>query len=104
MHGMTDTVAGRMANMRIRTMALWMGLVAVPCYIIDQATKWLVYSRMDIGEGFTVVPGFFDIIHVRNTGAAFGMLQGFPEPFRTYFFLGITIIAFIAMFVVFVRA
>ncbi len=101
---MTDTVAGGMANMRIRSLALWMGLVAVPCYIIDQATKWLVHSRMDIGEGFTVVPGFLDIIHARNTGAAFGMLQGMPVEYRTLFFAAVTVIACGAILVIFWRS
>lgn len=82
-------------------MALWLGLLTLPCYILDQWTKWLIYTRMEIGEGFAVIPGFFDIIHARNTGAAFGMLQGLPESYRTLFFAVITIVACGAMFVLF---
>lgn len=81
----------------------WGLFLVVPFYIADQFTKWLVYRNIEIGTGFNVIPGFFDIIHVRNTGAAFGMLQGIPEPIRTAFFLGITIIAFIAIFMVFIK-
>jgi signal peptidase II len=57
---------------------------------------------MLIGTGFNVIPGFFDIIHVRNTGAAFGMLQGIPDPIRTWFFLGVTVAAIIAILVMFI--
>jgi signal peptidase II len=89
--------------MKIKTMAVWIGFLALPCYLIDQWTKWLIYTRMEIGSGFSVIPGFFDIIHARNTGAAFGMLQGLPESYRTLFFTGITIIACSAMFILFWR-
>jgi signal peptidase II len=84
-------------------MAAWMGLLALPCFLIDRLTKWLVYTHMEIGSGFTVVPGFFDIIHARNTGAAFGMLQGLPQAYRTLFFAVITVIACGAMFIIFWR-
>ncbi|GEM_PF-162141 len=89
---------------RGRSFLPWALLLVLFCYAADQITKGIIVRTVELGTGFNVIPGFFDIIHVRNTGAAFGMLHGFPEPFRTYFFLGITIIAFIAMFVVFVRA
>ena len=84
-------------------MAVWIGFLALPCYLIDQWTKWLIYTHMEIGSGFTVIPRFFDIIHARNTGAAFGMLQGLPESYRTLFFTAITIIACGAMFILFWR-
>jgi signal peptidase II len=81
----------------------WGFFLVIPCYALDQFAKWLICRKVEVGTGFNVIPGFFDIIHVRNTGAAFGMLQGIPEPFRTYFFLGITIVAFIAILVVFLK-
>ena len=89
--------------MKIKTMAVWMGLLALPCFLIDRLTKWLVYTHMEIGSGFTVVPGFFDIFHARNTGAAFGMLQGLPQAYRTLFFAVITVFACGAMFIIFWR-
>ena len=89
--------------MKIKTMAVWMGLLALPCFLIDRLTKWLVYTHMEIGSGFTVVPGFFDIIHARNTGAAFGMLQGLPQAYRTLLFAVITVFACGAMFIIFWR-
>ena len=91
------------SEMKMKTMAVWMCLLALPCYLIDQWTKWLIYTHMEIGSGFTVIPRFFDIIHARNTGAAFGMLQGLPESYRTLFFTVITIIACSAMFILFWR-
>ncbi|HOM28423.1 MAG TPA: signal peptidase II [Deltaproteobacteria bacterium] len=89
--------------MRYRTIALWFLLVALPCYALDQWTKRLVSSRMDIGDGFTVIPGFFDIIHTRNTGAAFGILQGLPEQYRIWLFGSMTIVACVLLVLVFTR-
>jgi signal peptidase II len=82
----------------------WALFLVVPCYALDQIVKYVIVKKIVLGTGFTVIPGFMDIIHVRNTGAAFGMLQGIPEHLRTWFFLGITLVAFVAMFVVFSRA
>ncbi len=86
-----------------RSILPWVLIIVLPCYLADQLTKWLVCRTMEIGTGFNVIPGFFDIIHVRNTGAAFGMLQGIPAPLRTYFFLGVTIAALIAIFIMFIK-
>jgi signal peptidase II len=45
-------------------------------YAADQATKAWVVATMPEGTGVPVVPGFFDWVHVRNTGAAFGSFAG----------------------------
>jgi len=79
----------------------WGLFLVLPCYVLDQWTKWLICRDVDPGTGFNVIPGFFDIIHMRNTGAAFSLLQGLPVAYRTYFFLGVTIIALGALFIIF---
>ena len=89
---------------RLRSIMMWGIFLVLPLYLADQLTKWLVCRNVEIGTGFAVIPGFFDIIHVRNTGAAFGILRGIPEPVRTYFFLGITVVALAAVFFIFCKA
>jgi len=91
------TVAGRSFGSIIR----WGLLFVVPLYALDQWTKWLICGNVEIGTGFTVIAGFFDIIHMRNTGAAFSLLQGIPGAYRTYFFLSVTVIALVAIFTIF---
>ena len=49
---------------------------ALALITLDQATKHWVHSRFALGDGFSVIPGFFDIRYVQNTGAAWGILQG----------------------------
>ncbi|HEX2059544.1 MAG TPA: signal peptidase II, partial [Thermoanaerobaculia bacterium] len=41
--------------------------------ILDIWTKWLVVKRIELHEAIPVIPGFFQLVHVRNTGAAFGI-------------------------------
>ncbi len=41
--------------------------------ILDAWTKWLIDSRIDLHETITIIPNLFQLVHVRNTGAAFGI-------------------------------
>lgn len=66
-----------MAN---RPLQVWIAGLVV---IFDQLTKWLVRTRFDLHEGIEVIPGFFDLTRVHNTGAAFGMLNAMDFPFKT---------------------
>ena len=44
--------------------------------LLDQLTKLLVRRIFDLGECLQVIPGVFNLCHVQNTGAAWGMLAG----------------------------
>ena len=46
------------------------------CYALDQATKWAVVRWIEFGEGVEIIPGFFNLVHIGNTGVAFGSLSG----------------------------
>jgi signal peptidase II len=50
---------------------------------VDQATKAMVRSSVRIHDSVTVIPGFLDITHALNSGAAFGILNGADFPFKT---------------------
>ena len=41
--------------------------------ILDLWTKALVLAKIDLHEAIPVIPNFFQLVHVRNTGAAFGI-------------------------------
>jgi signal peptidase II len=51
-------------------------LIAGVIIAADQYTKWLVRSNLLLGEEWEHSFGFVRIIHVVNSGAAFGILQG----------------------------
>jgi signal peptidase II len=50
----------------------WLSLAAL-VLLADQATKWLVLQAMPLGEVIPIT-GFFNLVHVRNPGAAFSFL------------------------------
>ena len=49
----------------------------------DQATKAKVRAAVPVHDSVTVIPGFLDITHALNSGAAFGILNGADFPFKT---------------------
>lgn len=61
--------------------------------LFDQFTKSVIVNTMPIGSRRVVWENFFDIVHVRNTGAAFGLLAEWPESVREPFFYFISILA-----------
>jgi signal peptidase II len=68
-----------MVSLRQRAPELWIVAIIVA---LDQMTKALVRARLPLHESVTVIPGFFDLTHVRNTGAAFGMLNSVEFPYK----------------------
>jgi signal peptidase II len=47
--------------------------LAIVIVVFDALTKWLIVSRIDLHEAVPLVPDLFQLVHVRNTGAAFGI-------------------------------
>lgn len=47
--------------------------IAAAVILLDIWTKWLIVARIDLHEAIPVIPQFFQLVHVRNTGAAFGL-------------------------------
>lgn len=43
--------------------------------LLDQATKWYVVAHWDYQLVIPIIPGFFSLVHLRNTGAAWGVLR-----------------------------
>jgi len=40
--------------------------------VLDQVTKWFVARYVTVYSSLTVLPGFFNLTHIRNKGAIFG--------------------------------
>lgn len=48
-------------------------VVSAVILVVDAWTKWLVSSHIGLNDSVPLVPSFFQLVHVRNTGAAFGI-------------------------------
>lgn len=66
---------------------------AVVMIIFDQATKLWVYNVMEVWTGKEVIPGFFNLVHVLNRGAAWGFLDSENIDWQRPLFIIITFIA-----------
>ena len=87
----------------MRNKYLQVGLIAGSVLVLDQLTKYFIQTHVRLYSIITVVPGFFNITHVRNKGAAFGMLSNLPEFWRSAFFITITIAAVAALIALIVK-
>jgi len=66
-------------------------LVVTAVFALDQFTKYLIRDRLSYGEAFPE-SGPVQLVHVTNSGAAFGMLQG-----QTLFLTVTTLLGLIAI-------
>ena len=63
----------------------------------DQLTKQWILNSFQLYETREVIPGFFNLVYVTNTGAAFSMLANVDSPWRHYFFLTVGAFAIIGL-------
>lgn len=71
----------------------WAGFIISIVLILDQVTKFIVEKHIRLYEVIVVLPGFFNLTHVRNKGAAFGILSSAPGMWRSIFFVTVTLFA-----------
>jgi len=66
--------------------------VSLPLYALDQLTKQFVLRWIDPYAARIIVPDFFTLVNVTNTGAAFGSFRG-----NNSFFIIISIVALVVV-------
>lgn len=72
-----------------RKLAILMPILATGLPL-DQVTKILVLLKLPLGSQVPLIPGFLNLVHVRNKGAAFGLLAGWSAEFAWLFFVATT--------------
>ncbi|WP_423362871.1 signal peptidase II [Mycoplasma sp. P36-A1] len=68
-------------------------IIAIILLFIDQISKYLVASNMNLYQNITIIPNFFSLFYIRNSGAAFSILEGHTE-----FFYLITVVALVVVY------
>jgi len=72
-------------------------LVFLLVLVLDQLSKFWVTAHFHLHESVPVLPGFFSLTYLTNTGAAFGLLAGRPALWRQVFFIGVGLAALVAI-------
>ena len=65
--------------------------------IVDQFTKWLVVQRIPLHDTVPVIPGLLNLTYVRNTGAAFGMLNASDFAYKSLVVAGLGLLALLGI-------
>lgn len=71
--------------------------IAAGVMVLDQLTKFWVVRHFQLYESRVVIPGFFHLTYLTNTGAAFGFLAGEQNVLRQVFFIGVALVAILAL-------
>jgi signal peptidase II len=79
-----------MTAIRERAPEIW---ITVAIVVLDQISKALVRANLPLHESVAVIPGFFDLTHVRNTGAAFGMLNNIDFAYKPVVMVAVALAA-----------
>ena len=61
--------------------------------VLDQVSKWLVMAFIPEHRPVPVIPGFFDLVNIRNRGAAFGFLNRSDIEWQFWLFLAATLVS-----------
>jgi signal peptidase II len=76
---------------------------AVAVIVLDQLSKWAVLRSLRVHECVPVLTGFFDLVHVRNRGMAFGLMNRPGIDFTFYFLVAASLGAVVLLLVWFLK-
>ena len=65
--------------------------------VADQVAKAAIRTRLELYESITVIPGFFDLTRVHNSGAAFGMFGSVDFPYKAAVLAVVALAALVAV-------
>lgn len=90
-------------SQRSRTSYLLISCPALIVILLDQITKLAVVARLPVHDCIPVIKGFFNIVHVRNRGMAFGVLNRPNMDLAFYVLVAVSIGAIILLLIWFYR-
>lgn len=88
---------------RVRRNYRWLILPALGVVFFDQLTKQIIIKSLTIYETVPVIQGFFDLVHVRNRGMAFGIMNDAKSNSGTWLLLAMSSVAIVLLLVWFFR-
>ncbi len=73
-------------------------IIAGLIVLIDQATKMFVVRAMPLFYSVEIIPGFFNLTHIKNPGGAFGFLSDSEPHIRLFILIFVSIAAIFFLF------
>ena len=70
----------------------WILSLSLPLYALDQITKYWILHHLDADSNLPIIPRWFYLVNVSNTGAAFGSFKN-----NNAFFIVLSLIAMVAV-------
>ncbi|HEY2843349.1 MAG TPA: signal peptidase II [Bryobacteraceae bacterium] len=74
-------------NPRLRTAS-----IAAAVVVIDRVSKMYIRSAFTSWDVTPVVPGFFNVVHTENPGAAFGILADSPSQWSSMLLVAVSLV------------
>ena len=72
-------------------------LIALAVLLLDRITKWAIAQTIPLEDAINVIPGFFRLTHLENTGAAFSLFADSTSPFRTALLIAFSVAALVVI-------
>src|SRR6267142_6353412 len=70
----------------------WIAFLSLPLYALDQISKYWIWHHIDAESQIPIIPHWFYLVNVPNTGAAFGSFKN-----NNVFFIVLSCIALVAV-------
>jgi signal peptidase II len=70
-------------------------LLALLIVLLDRWSKRAVASRIPMYRRIQIIPGFFQLTHTENTGAAFSLFADSPAHWKTALLIGFSLLAMV---------
>lgn len=72
-------------------------MLAALLFLADRVTKVMIETSLGLHEIRPVIPGFFQIVHVRNQGIAFGLFADSPSAAKTLLVIALSAAALLGV-------
>lgn len=66
--------------------------LALLIFVLDRLSKIYIETHVSVMDTYPVIPGFFNIVHTQNRGAAFGMFAESGGPVRALMLVAVSIL------------
>lgn len=76
-----------------KTRYMKLACVSAIVIIADQLTKWIIAKKIVFYGVVEVIPGFFNLVHIHNTGGAFGIFAGRHTTLQSLLFILVAVVA-----------